>query len=185
MKRCIAMALSAFLLITSGACGRQPISPSVAGTPPVMESPSAAPKNDSAQSQGNNEQPTEPEQSESNEDMTSIIISTGNAVFSAKLYDNGTAKAFLARLPITLNMSELNGNEKYYYLTEGLPADSQQVGSINAGDLMLYGSDCLVLFYESFTTLYSYTKIGNIENVTGLADALGDGSAEVTFSVSE
>lgn len=29
---------------------------------------------------------------------------------------------------------------------------------------MLFGSDCLVVFYQSFDTSYSYTKIGHIDN---------------------
>ena len=47
-------------------------------------------------------------------------------------------------------MSELNGNEKYFYLESALPTVSEQVEEIHAGDLMLYGDDCLVLFYQSF-----------------------------------
>ena len=37
---------------------------------------------------------------------------------------------------------------------------------------MLYGNNCLVLFYKSFSTEYSYTKIGYIENPSNLADAV-------------
>lgn len=36
-------------------------------------------------------------------------------------------------------MSDLNGNEKYYYLDENLPTNSENIGHINAGDIMLYG----------------------------------------------
>lgn len=115
------------------------------------------------------------------DNMMNITVTVGESVFSAKLYDNDTANAFFAQLPLTLDMSELNGNEKYYYLADSLPSDSQKVGNINAGDLMLYGSDCLVLFYESFSTSYSYTKLGFIEDVSGLAAALGSGSVQVAF----
>ena len=88
---------------------------------------------------------------------------------------------------MTLDMRELNGNEKYFYLDEPLPAAAQRVGQIRvgqirAGDLMLFGSDCVVLFYESFATSYTYTPIGRIDDPAGLADALGSGSAEVFFS---
>lgn len=114
--------------------------------------------------------------------IINISITVGGSVFFAKLYDNDTARAFPALLPMTLNMSELNGNEKYYYLPDKLPTDSQKVGNINTGDLMLYGSDCLVLFYESFSTSYSYTRIGYIEDVSGLTDALGSGSVVVALN---
>jgi hypothetical protein len=110
-----------------------------------------------------------------------IRIRINDRNFSAKLYDNETSRALLARLPMTLDMSDLHSNEKYYYLPYSLPTNSQRVGNINAGDLMLYGSDCLVLFYKSFSTSYSYTKLGYIEDVSGLAAALGSGSVLVTF----
>ena len=83
---------------------------------------------------------------------------------------------------MTLDMRELNGNEKYFYLNEPLPAAAQRVGQIRTGDLMLFGSDCVVLFYENFATSYTYTPIGRIDDPAGLAEALGRGSAEVAFS---
>lgn len=128
----------------------------------------------------------EPIQNESSENrMTNISIAVGESVFTVKLYDNETAKDFAARLPMTLSMSELNSNEKFYNLSDNLPTDSERVGCINTGDLMLYGSDCLVLFYKSFSTSYSYTRLGYIEDVSGLAVALDNGKVEVVFTVSD
>ena len=57
-----------------------------------------------------------------------ISIEVNGQTFSATLADNGTARAFAARLPMTLDMRELNGNEKYFYLDEPLPAAAQRVG---------------------------------------------------------
>ena len=114
-------------------------------------------------------------------DFMNISIVVGNSTFKMKLYNNDTAKALLTQLPMTLDMSELNGNEKYFFLSDSLPTASELVGNIRVGDLMLYGSDCLVLFYESFSTSYNYTKIGYIEDVSGLNNALGSGNVTVTF----
>ena len=54
---------------------------------------------------------------------------------------------------------------------------------ISAGDLMLYGNNCLVLFYESFSCGYSCTRLGCVDDPTGLTEALGAGSVEAVFSV--
>lgn len=117
------------------------------------------------------------------EEMQTIHITIGEKTFTATLYDNETAKTFAKSLPMTVNMSELNGNEKYYYMPERLIMRSETPGQIQAGDLMLFGSDCLVLFYETFSTSYSYTPLGRIDDAEGLADAVGDGDVEVTFEL--
>jgi hypothetical protein len=119
------------------------------------------------------------------EPLTTINIQVGGRSWTATLYDNASARTLLERLPLVLNMSELNGNEKYFNLPGNLPTDSRRVGSISTGDLMLYGSNCLVLFYKSFLSGYSYTRLGYIEDTSGLADALGGGSVQVTFSTTE
>ena len=114
-----------------------------------------------------------------------IQLSAGGHDFTATLEDNTTAQAFVDQLPLTLNMDELNGNEKYCYLSTTLPAAPVNPGTIHAGDIMLYGSSCIVIFYKTFTTSYSYTKIGHIDNVENLQAALGAGDVSVTFSVPE
>lgn len=117
--------------------------------------------------------------------MKELIIEAGGQRFQAMLYDNETTQALMERLPITLNMEELHGNEKYYYLDEDLPTNSESIDRIQTGDIMLFGSDCLVLFYEDFSNSYSYTRIGHIEDEEAFADALGDGTVEVSFQAGE
>lgn len=113
--------------------------------------------------------------------QTQINIQITNKIFTARLLDNRSSQALLTLLPLTITMIELNRNEKYYTLPKNLPTHPQQVRTINNGDLMLYGSNTLVLFYESFDTPYSYTKLGYIEDVSELANILGTGNIEVTF----
>jgi len=110
-------------------------------------------------------------------------ITIGSSVFTATLYDNATATAFKSMLPITINMSELNGNEKFFYFSNTLPTNPSVGGNIQVGDLMLYGNNCLVLFYENFNTTYSYSRVGKITNTTGLVNALGSGNVEVKFEL--
>ena len=112
---------------------------------------------------------------------TSINIIIGSKAFTATLADSETGEAFAALLPLTVTMNELNGNEKYHYLSSSLPTAAYQPGTIHAGDLMLYGNNCVVLFYETFNSSYSYTPIGSIDNPSGLAAALGSGNVSVRF----
>ncbi|GAB3775836.1 cyclophilin-like fold protein [Spirosoma horti] len=110
-----------------------------------------------------------------------ITIRVGSAAFTATLLTNATATAFRARLPMTVAMSELNGNEKLYRFANDLPTKPANPGTIQTGDLMLYGANTLVLFYQTFPTSYSYTRLGRIDNPSGLAAALGTGTVTVTF----
>jgi acetyltransferase-like isoleucine patch superfamily enzyme len=67
--------------------------------------------------------------------MINISIAVGSSVFSTKLYDNEASRALLAQFPLTLDMSDLNSNEKYYYLADDLPSESiEKPETINAGD---------------------------------------------------
>ena len=108
-----------------------------------------------------------------------IVVSVGGKSFTAKIEDSETGRAFMEKLPLTLSMTELNGNEKYCYGVT-LPTASKYYSNIDEGDLMLYGSNCIVLFYGSAGG-YSYTRIGKLTATDGLAAAVGSGTASVTF----
>ena len=116
--------------------------------------------------------------------QTPINIIVGSKSFTATLADSETGEAFAALLPLSVTMNELNGNEKYHYLSSSLPTAAYQPGTIHAGDLMLYGNNCVVLFYETFNTSYSYSRLGAIDNPSGLAAALGSGNVSVRFEFS-
>ena len=102
------------------------------------------------------------------EDNNNIRITINNKEYDITLEDNETVKELKKLLPLNITMAELNGNEKYIYLDNNLPTDSYKPKNINKGDVMLYGNNCLVIFYESFETPYSYTKIGHIDNLPDL-----------------
>jgi hypothetical protein len=114
---------------------------------------------------------------------TKMRISIGTSAFNATIYDTPTGNAFKARLPLTISMSDLNANEKYFDLPNSLPTNASNPGTIQTGDLMLYGPNTLVLFYKTLSTSYNYTRLGRIDNPTGLASALGSGSIIVKFEI--
>lgn len=112
-----------------------------------------------------------------------MIIEVNGQQFNAELYDNDTAAALRNRLPMTVDMEEMNGNEKYYFMDESLPSAAENIGTIQNGDIMLYGSDCLVLFFKTFDTSYTYTRIGHIEDAEGFSEALERGTVEISFYI--
>jgi hypothetical protein len=109
-------------------------------------------------------------------------MTVGERRFAITLTDNAAARALLAQLPLTLDMSELNGNEKHADLQQPLPADASRPGTIRNGDLMLYGTNTLVVFYVSFDSSYAYTRLGRVDDPADLPEALGRRGARVRFS---
>jgi hypothetical protein len=107
------------LLVVGSACD--------AGQDPSSGSPAVAAADAS---------PTFMRQKESRMSMT-----VGERRFAITLTDNAAARAFAAQLPLTLDMSELNGNEKHADWPRPLPASASRPGTIRNGDLMLYGAD--------------------------------------------
>lgn len=112
-----------------------------------------------------------------------INLTLNNKTFSATLENNVTTKELVSMFPMTLNMSELNSNEKYNYLDTDLTTNASRQSRINAGDIKLFGSNCLVVFYESFNTSYSYTNLGKVDDANGFVKELGNGSVTITFDV--
>ncbi|OUN77830.1 hypothetical protein B5G09_05155 [Alistipes sp. An54] len=109
-------------------------------------------------------------------------VTIGSRRYVATLEDNAAARAFFALLPLEIDMTELNGNEKYCDLPQSLPTATFRPGTIRTGDLLLWGSSTVVLFYETFSSSYSYTRLGRLDDPSELAAAVGGGSARVTFA---
>ncbi len=111
------------------------------------------------------------------------VITVNTQTFTATLLDNNSAKAFREMLPLKTKMIDLNGNEKYCDLQKSLPTDPFNPKTIKNGDLMLYGAETLVLFYKTFSTSYSYTKLAEVDDATGLSSAFGSRDTRVTFEL--
>lgn len=117
-------------------------------------------------------------------ELKSVLIQIDGTTVPILFADNETAIALQKKLPLTMQMKELNGNEKYHYVPFSLPTNPKNVGTVQAGDLMLYGSDCLVLFYESFQTDIPYTRIGWVEP-NRLPELLSADTVRVQMSTEE
>ena len=106
----------------------------------------------------------------------SYYIKIGDKTFPFELKDTSAANELKEKLPFTIRMTKLNNNEVYYYFSEKFTTDAKAVGTINTGDIYLYQDNCLVLFYQTFPTSYSYSEIGRLTDTNGLAEAIGGGS---------
>lgn len=123
-----------------------------------------------------------PAQSEKENPMI-IAMTINQKTYAIELADNPTAKAFIEQLPLKLMMEELNGNEKFADLPRSLPTGQSKPVTIHKGDLMLYGRQTLVLFYETFRTSYSYTPIGKMTVPDNLKKMVGNKNIEATFTM--
>lgn len=115
-------------------------------------------------------------------EQSRMWMTVGERRFAITLADTEAARAFAAMLPLTIDMADLNSNEKHADLPRALPTNATRPGTIRSGDLMLYGSRTLVLFYFTFDSSYSYTSLGRVDDPSGLAQALGPDGVRVAFS---
>lgn len=111
-----------------------------------------------------------------------IKMRVGSNSFAVTLLDNEATKRLKARLPLTIRMKDLHSNEKHFDLPKALPTNASNPEVIKAGDVMLYGSRTLVVFYKSFPTTYSYTRLGQVDNPAKLESVLGSGDVTITFA---
>ena len=109
-------------------------------------------------------------------------MTVGEHLFAFTPADNDAARAFNDMMPMSINMADLHNNEKFTALSKALPVSASRPGTIQSGDLMLYGDKTLVVFYQTFDSTYSYTRLGRINDPAGLAHALGSGSVRLEFS---
>ena len=109
-------------------------------------------------------------------------IKINDKEFEFEFKDTEVANQIKSKLPFTVKMANLNGNEVYYQFSdESFTPNHKAVGTINMGDIYLYQSNYLVLFYKTFTTSYSYTEIGKLKDATGLDTIIGSSDIEIEW----
>ena len=116
-----------------------------------------------------------------------IKITISGKTLPVKIEDNEATKALVAALreaSITYEAHDYGGFEKVGALGRSLPASDTQI-TTQAGDVILYSGNQIVLFYGSNT--WSYTRIGKMqyESLDELKSFLkaGEGNIFVTLSL--
>ncbi|MDD2388039.1 MAG: cyclophilin-like fold protein, partial [Bacteroidales bacterium] len=112
-----------------------------------------------------------------------IVFKIGNTEVDVYWLDNDSVKALknLAKDGLTINMSKYGGFEQVGSIGSTLPSSDTRI-TTNPGDIVLYSSNQIVIFYDSNT--WSYTKLGHINlSKSELTDLLGDEDVVITLSL--
>ncbi len=148
--------------------------------PPVPETPGGAPEPRSRRPEIRQRKTPGAEEEITEMKMT---VQVGTSTFTATLEDNAAVGALVEMMengPVTIQMSDYAGFEKVGALGTNLPTSNSQI-TTQAGDIVLYQGNQIVMFYGSNS--WSYTRLGRIDDLTGWTEALGDGDMSVTFSL--
>lgn len=170
-KKAIAL-MTGFVFLSLAGCGRE--NASSEDETNTTETESAQVDTNAANAEADNrEEDTE----------MKMQVEAGGSIFTATLEDNEAAAALVKMMeeePVVIEMDDYSGFEKVGNLGTTLPASNRQM-TTRAGDIVLYNRSQIVMFYGSNS--WSYTKLAEVDDLTGWEDALGSGSVTVTFSV--
>ena len=130
------------------------------------------------------EQPTAEEEEESEKMMQMRI---DDVLVNVEWEDNESVEALKALCenePLVIQMSMYGGFEQVGPIGQRLPSDDVQTTTA-AGDIVLYSSSQIVVFYGSNS--WAYTRLGHItdQDESAMATLLGNGDVTITISLEE
>ena len=115
--------------------------------------------------------------------MDKIILSFNGHTYTATLADNPSAAAFAELLedgPLTVSTHDYGNFEKVGTLGRSLPRTDEQI-TTSEGDIILYQGNQITVYYAQNT--WTFTRLGRIDDPSGLREALGGGDVEITFQL--
>lgn len=115
-----------------------------------------------------------------------IVMKIDDEVVTVAWEDNESARALadlLREEPISIQMSMYGGFEQVGSFGTSLPRNDKQT-TTQAGDIVLYSGDQMVVFYGSNS--WAYTRLGKITDKSAeeLKEMLGGGDVTVTLEAS-
>ncbi len=125
----------------------------------------------------------EPAQAPKEEEVKTLRMTIGDADVSVEWEENESVDAIerlVADSPLTIEMSMYGGFEQVGDIGSELPSNDERT-TTEAGDIVLYSGDRLVVFYGPNS--WSYTRLGRITGKTPeeLMDILGTGDVTITL----
>lgn len=183
-KKRLPFALTSLLLSLAllTACSNTALESSPQKETPAADSNAAPTDVSQSQSAAASSQP-EPVAENQEAAVMKMQVQVENHTFTATLESNAAVDALVEMMkaaPIEIQMSDYSGFEKVGSLGTSLPADDQQT-TTQAGDIVLYTGNQIVMFYGSNS--WSYTRLGRIDDLTGWKEALGSGNVTVRLSL--
>ncbi len=201
MRKLVSIALLLCILLSASGCASTQESnadtsfPVVVGSNDAVENGAATsdsgeqktPLTDAVQDEDSEtgEQSDDIETAEENaeEEILNMKVQIGGSVFTATLEENEAVNALVEMMeeaPVVIEMSDYSGFEKVGPLGTSLPTSNSQT-TTQAGDIVLYNGNQIVIFYGSNS--WSYTRLGHIDDLTGWEETLGSGDVTITFSL--
>ena len=173
MKKLLTFVLSLLLICSLLGCSKNDVN-SIKSNNSATEEPSiTTPSKDATQ-----------ETSESDEIMNkTLVLKIDNTEVDVFWAENASVTVLkeLAKDGLTINMSKYSSFEQVGSLGATIPSNDTRI-TTTAGDIVLYSSNQIVIFYDSNT--WAYTKLGHINlSKSELTDLLGDEDVTITLSL--
>ena len=118
------------------------------------------------------------------EEAIDMTLKINDEIVQVKWENNESVKALMkmaSENPVVVDMSMYGGFEQVGSLGTTLPSNDQNTRT-KPGDIVLYTSDSIVVFYGNNS--WAYTRLGHIENKSKseLQDMLGRGNVTLTIT---
>ena len=155
-------------------------------------------EDDSSNTSGMNEPARPSEQADAEEPATEetgteevkakmLRMMIGNTAVAVDWENNESVEALKAQCenePLVIQMSMYGGFEQVGPIGSRLPSNDAQT-TTSAGDIVLYSSNQIVVFYGSNS--WAYTKLGHItdQDASGMAGLLSNGNVTITISMED
>ena len=134
---------------------------------------------------GETETESEVSEAGSEEAESMLQMTIGETLVDVEWEDNESVEALKELCqegPLTIRMSMYGGFEQVGSIGQSLPRDDNQT-TTQAGDIVLYSGDQIVVFYGSNS--WAYTRLGHITDKTAqeMAELLGNGDVTITIEM--